>query len=810
MSTADPYADFQAPAASDAEASGDPYADYQSPAGASVGSSSADANPGTPPPDKPGMTPLAKAHLGSSVGDTVGNIASHAASLVTAPLHAVLDAPQNADEQSQEDANGHTGLVLDRMLGVTVSKNAVKDSAAKFKQGDSEGGMESAMDAIPVVGPWARNIENETRDKGAVAALAGLATDAVAPKAIGGAAGKVLGKATAPAAALDEVIPGDTVTPRQVFDDAKAHGVNLDRAQATASPAAVKGKLVSEHSLGGSGVFKQNANANIGALEKWAQDTQNSASKQPMSRVDFGNTVKDALAKHQQELSDSAGNIYKELDKRVAGVTPDTAPIADAAQRIMQNEGEYYARHPEMMDAGTKRTWGIVNRLANIGDTEESPAKTVTSPILDANGRPQTTEIPATKSSPDTWMDLHNLRTDLMNAYRSPDIAGSRAEGYLKQLAGATDNSMTGAGSQLSGSDLAKFRNANSLYSQMKETYDSPQHPFYHIVRSDGGLGTADTIHAMKPEMISQFTQAMDDSGNSGLKGQLQRQTISRLLDPNGDGKFDLKNLPSRVNNQNAEKLQSVLTPQQTNELQNLSRTSRLVHADSNTSGTAKVAQPVVEGMEALHGLGGAALHLMSGNIPAALTSAGRPIAEIGGMRMLSRYLTSPAKTAKAFEPGINPSSVAAKTAGNLQRNAVLGNQMSGNAQPDSSSQVAQTAQPTQSAQPQMPAQAAAPAQSGGGQQAVDMNAPPAQPAAPPQAPQPQQAPLPLSRTPAAQPIPQAPKPQQQSAVPPVNPQTRQPWKLGNTFSHNGRTLYVRKVDAQGPVFTTNPAMVGK
>jgi hypothetical protein len=209
----------------------------------------------------------------------------------------------------------------------------------------------------------------------------------------------------------------------------------------------------------------------------------------------------------------------------------------------------------------------------------------------------------------------------------------------------------------LSGADLAEFRRANDIYRQMKESYDSPQHPFYSIVRSPDGLTAANTLSGLKPQVARQFSQAATEAGKPELAGQYQQQAISRLLDPNGDGTFDLKNLPSRLNRQNMEQLQGVLTPDQITDLQSLARTSKLVHADSNPSGTAKVAQPATEatalGYGALEGMG----RLASGDIGGAATRFA-PLALPVAERATAKYLTNPERTAAAFEPS-TPSRVA-------------------------------------------------------------------------------------------------------------------------------------------------------
>jgi hypothetical protein len=633
------------------------------------------------------QTPHLLSHSGTladAPGDVLSTVGTHLKNAVVAPVAAVAKPPQTSAEKFAS-LLGPAGLGGYRMLA-KPSIDAASKIPADWRNRDRNQSftnallkqepayVKDALDALPVVGPWAAGIENDAREKGGVAALSGLATDILAPKA----AGEVVGagaRALQPAARVDEVIPGDTVTPRQRFQTAQARGVNLDRAQATGSPVATQAKRVTENSLGGRAAFDANQASNLNALDAWAGDLQNPevVNGQParplLTREQFGNNAKQALAEHQATLNNRAGEIYDDLTKRVGNVQPDTTSVSDLAKKIVDENKDYYAEHPELLKGGTGQAWAIVNDLAR---TEKAPAKTVPTGLVDASGNPITRTTEATPRTSATWSDLHRLRSDLMDQYRSPDMVGSRAEGWLKQLVGGVDDSMTGAASRLSPADLADFRHANDLYSQMKSTYDDPTHPFYSIVRAPDGLTSANTLHGLKPEAARQFKAAANDVTRPSLIDQYQRQTISRLLDPNGDGTFDLKGLPARLNRQNMEQLQGILTPDQINDLGALARTSRTVHADSNPSGTAKVAQPAAEAGTGGASIASAPVLLATGHPAAAAGAVAVPLATMAAERIASRYLTNPERTAAAFEPGPNPEA-ASNAVTNAGRAAAIG-----------------------------------------------------------------------------------------------------------------------------------------
>ena len=433
---------------------------------------------------------------------------------------------------------------------------------------------------------------------------------------------------------VDRVIPGDTVTPRQQYVAAKNQGVQLDLAQAGGGTVAKAAKRVTENSLLGKGLFEKLQAQNIGAVNGAAQQLMDSATNVPMSREDFGNLAKTRLADSQQAMNGQAGELFDQLTKEAGSSQPDLADVRAQAQKIISDNQGYYANHPELLKGGSGQAWSIVNSLAK--DKAPAPSTTTVSPILDSSGKSITTTMPGAAPTPDTWTDLHRLRTDLMDQYRSPDIVGSRAEGWLKQLTGAVDTSMTGASSGLSPAQTATFRTANDIYGQMKDTFDNTQSKLYHVVRAPDGLTAANQLADVKPE-VARFIMAQAPE----LLPQMQRQVISRLLNPAGNEVMDLRNLPSRFGRAQKESLEGVLSPQQIQNMGDLARTSRLVYADVNPSGSGKVAQAAAESGVIGTSLLGAAAGLFSGDVRE-VAGGLAPAAYAGANRVAAKALTSP------------------------------------------------------------------------------------------------------------------------------------------------------------------------
>ena len=183
---------------------------------------------GSGAPTAPSTPRLQKAFGANPISDTLSSVGSHLANMVTGPYHAFTDAPQNAAEQRIKNLPGNSGIMGQLDLGAarmfaeptiraaqqvgTQAKAGNYGLGAKDTTYDDQGNYKptafsSAMDAVPIAGPWARQVETEAHQKGAVPALAGLAIDALAPREIakvGGLGLRAAGKAAQAASATPE------------------------------------------------------------------------------------------------------------------------------------------------------------------------------------------------------------------------------------------------------------------------------------------------------------------------------------------------------------------------------------------------------------------------------------------------------------------------------------------------------------------------------------------------------------------------------------------------------------------------------
>lgn len=548
----------------------------------------------------------------------VSNAVSRFGAGVIANTAGVVNHPYEAAKgfvKSITPDDGGAGIA-ERLLGpagpmaVHMVQGFVKDPA--FAAGGLTGGALLGEAAAPAV-------------------RAGVAKVAAVPEAV---------RSTIAGPNLDKPIPGEAVTPRQQYAIAKDQGVNLDAAQATGSPALTLAKKATDNSLGGHSAFKANADANLNALQVHSESLLDDASPTAMSREDFGYAAKKALQDDLTAKQDQAGQMYDELSKSAGPTQPPVKGIVSQAKQIVAENGGYYEKHPDMLTGAARRAWQIVNNLADSGAT--APPKATPAPEIVSDwqtvAKPKATS-PVPVRPADTWSDLHMLRTDLMDLTRSPEIAGNRPEGWLKQMTGAVDDAMSKGALDLTRGDYQKWRDANDLYTQIKSTYDNPTNPLYHVIRQPDGLTVANQLANMKPAIARQFADAAPD-----LVPQLQRQAIDRMLRPSGNDVPDLQNLPTRFKNAQKEQMNGIFEqrPDLVRKLEDLSRTSRMVYSTDNPSGTATKNQAVGESTA------------MGASVPAAITAAatGHPILGAAALAPIAKFAVQRLVAGKLVNPG--------------------------------------------------------------------------------------------------------------------------------------------------------------
>jgi hypothetical protein len=380
---------------------------------------------------------------------------------------------------------------------------------------------------------------------------------------------------------MAEVPAGEQFSRGEVLDAARQNGVNLDVAQATDSGVAKGLKKANEYSLTAQSTYDANSKGNVAALEQWANKSAETYSKDPATREVVGGQMQSKLKASLDEAKTSASNQFNELDSRAPASVDATNTVEAEARKIISDNKAYYDAHPELKP---KQAWGILEDLAK--RDVEKPAQAGQAGFT---GKAPVAEQVASKKIM-SWSELHQLRSDLMDFYRNnPDIVKGRGDAWIQRMVGKVDEAMTGASSGLSPEDLQTFREANHTWETVKNTFDNPQHPFYHAVRSQFASQVPGMLSKGTPELAAQVRTTL-----GSLEGPFQRQFVENLL--NGkDGSLDLGRLNQKLKGIPQDHLEAMLGKDGAKQIRMLGQVAKRVIADSNPPGTAKVGVPAAE-----------------------------------------------------------------------------------------------------------------------------------------------------------------------------------------------------------------------
>lgn len=399
------------------------------------------------------------------------------------------------------------------------------------------------------------------------------------------------------ASRMAEVPAGETYSRGEVLNAARDNGINLDVAQATESPVAKGLKKANENSLASQSTYDANKTSNLAALDEWANNQQAKFSPESTSREVAGGQIQEALknelaAKHQQ-----SAELFKDLDSRLGTMPVDQSNLRTNASRIVSEFEPYYERHPELLP---KQAWSILNDLAN---------------------------EPAKGSKQYSLSELHQLRSDLQDFYRNtPDMIKGKSQGWIQQMVSEIDQTMTNSEKAMKPLDVAEFRKANGIWQDIKGTYDNPQHPFYHAVRSQFPSQVPGMLSKGTPELASQVRTTL-----GSLEGPFQRQFVENLLNDKS-GNLDLGRLNQRLKGVPQDHLEAMLGTDGAKQVRLLGQVAKRVIADNNPSGTGKVVTPAAE---------------VGGLITAPLPTAAELAMQYGGAKLMNNpkvvdYLTKP------------------------------------------------------------------------------------------------------------------------------------------------------------------------
>lgn len=233
------------------------------------------------------------------IGDTITNMGRHALNDTVGMAKSVLQPAQNTGESIAQAAMPG-GLQLYR-AAVEPSIQPAKDAIQSFQQGDYGKAADSAMSAIPLIGPVTGNFQNEAQNQGLLPAAAGAGVDALT----GMAAGKVL-QAAGKYTRARVPVAGENYTPQQ---HASFSGV------------------LARGSGAGKGFFPKDVATDIGSA------TRQAAADNPAINPATAATPEDSLARTQavlQKVSQGVDQQHAQALAPVANTPINPKPIQDA------------------------------------------------------------------------------------------------------------------------------------------------------------------------------------------------------------------------------------------------------------------------------------------------------------------------------------------------------------------------------------------------------------------------------------------------------------------------------------------------
>jgi len=427
---------------------------------------------------------------------------------------------------------------------------------------------------------------------------------------------------------INEKIPGTNVSPLRRYQDAKALGVNLDAADATNSPMLKAIKHVNENSLFGGPRYETLKGRNIGALQDSTSGLLDSM--YAGDRESGGRIIQDALRSNHSGLRTGAESGFERLSSETQGQRIPGAPhVGESATRLLDTIEPLASRYPSLAPNQTIR---ILNDLSRVGSTPRVPSLG----FLDAPGSEFAVPQKLPQPKPDTWSDLQRLRSATHDlTVSNPDLVKSQALAPLQVMTSALDDAMTNASSGLTPEQQNLFRQSNSQWKEMKQTYDDPSSPLYHAVRTENPSTLYGGIGPKTPENAVSLSRRLSPEGSGEALGAMRRGTVEGALRESADGSPNFPRFASRLRTIPADYRAELFSPDQNVQLERIANTSNLLAKDFNPSGSGKLGQK----------LGEAAALIPTGGAPLLQY----PIARAMTSPRVTEFLMSPSKPNPLF-----------------------------------------------------------------------------------------------------------------------------------------------------------------
>lgn len=373
---------------------------------------------------------------------------------------------------------------------------------------------------------------------------------------------------------VDAPMPGSGMTARQRYLDAKQMGVNPSMADATASPFLRGVSDVNQRTLRGAPVHQAAATSNLDAVDRYANGYLNQLS--PLDPETGGKTIQAPLRNSFVSLQDRAhdllGNLsplegeaggaklqnlaqqkmdslhegaqaaYKDVSDNYGDLPANNVGgIAKTAEDIGQKNGRFSQQFPSLEN---RRIAGVIGDAAQLGNESQSLFM----------GAPRVG-------------DLIRSRSALLDLTRDPEIVKSSYGGDVQRLIAAHDQAIMDS---LPEDGRTAWRDANAKWESMKNTFDNPQSPYYHALRTTNPSSLTEGIGPHTPESVRALRLNTGDEG----AGIVARGAASKLFGLTDAGEYDLGGLSRQLNREPSGFRDELFGPQH-EELQHIGQESQ-------------------------------------------------------------------------------------------------------------------------------------------------------------------------------------------------------------------------------------------
>ncbi len=348
-------------------------------------------------------------------------------------------------------------------------------------------------------------------------------------------------------------IPAESASPSELKAYADQNGIPLNAAQATEHNLPRNLQSAGERATVGGTAVRQQIKASQAATAQHAENLLDSFSPNTPDLATAGDAIQQGVSQALERQQAQSRQAYAAIDQQAGGTSVDLRPLKQTAQQIFQDSS--FVRKAGALDQ--RRAAAILQDIGNLPD----------------NG---------------SFSDAQQLRSALLDASRSPELAiSNQAQGWIKQLTGATDNAMMTAAQSTPGLETS-FRAANDHWQQLQDDFNNPRSPLAQILQEPD------------PSKVPQKLTQKGQIGGSPYNAQLlDRYGIDKgpvkwaILNDVAGKDFKLQN--KSLGGYGDDFLRSVFSPDELDHVYKTGAIARSVGVNTNPSGTAGVSGAIAD-----------------------------------------------------------------------------------------------------------------------------------------------------------------------------------------------------------------------